>query len=151
MSQKWKILFLCTGNSCRSQMAEAWTNALKGDRFEAWSAGVQPKGIDPRTVRAMAEAGIDISKQRSKDTDALGDTAFDYVVTLCDNAREACPFFPAGTRLMHRGFDDPPRLAENAAHDEEAMAPYRRVRDEIRAFVEGFPDALQADDNGPAQ
>jgi len=150
VSQTWKILFLCTGNSCRSQMAEAWTNVLKGDRFDARSAGVRPKEIDPRAVRAMAEAGIDISGQRSKDTDALGDTAFDYVVTLCDNARESCPFFPAGTRLMHRGFDDPPRLAETAEGEEEAMAHYRRVRDEIRAFVEAFPDALQADDNGPA-
>jgi len=88
-------------------MAEAWTNRLKGDQFEAYSAGVKPKGIDPRTVKAMAEAGIDVSGQKSKDIDSLGDMQFDYVVTLCDNAKESCPFFPARTRLMHWGFDDP--------------------------------------------
>ncbi|MCF8061837.1 MAG: arsenate reductase ArsC [Deltaproteobacteria bacterium] len=142
--KKTNILFLCTGNSCRSQMAEAWTNLLKGDLFSAYSAGVKPKGVDPRAVRAMAEAGVDISTQRSKDIDALGDLEFDYVVTLCDNAKEACPFFPANVRLIHRGFDDPPSLAVNAENEEEAMSHYRRVRDEIRAFVERFPDALSA-------
>ena len=95
MADKMKMLFLCTGNSCRSQMAEAWTNWLKGDQVEAYSAGVKPKGIDPRAVKAMAEAEIDISGQKSKDVDSLGDLQFDYVVTLCDNAKESCPFFPA--------------------------------------------------------
>lgn len=124
-------------------MAEAWTNRLKGDLFTAYSAGVKPKRVDPRAVRAMAEAGVDISTQRSKDIDALGDLEFDYVVTLCDNAKEACPFFPANVRLMHRGFDDPPILAVNAENEEDAMSHYRRVRDEIRTFVEHFPDALE--------
>ncbi|MBN1847000.1 MAG: arsenate reductase ArsC [Deltaproteobacteria bacterium] len=142
MIEKKKILFLCTGNSCRSQMAEAWTRALKGDLFDAYSAGVQPKDIDPKAVKAMAEAGIDISKQKSKDIDSLEDIDFDYVVTLCDTARESCPFYPAKTRLVHKGFDDPPRLTESILDEEEAMAFYRRVRDEIKTFVEGFPEAL---------
>jgi arsenate reductase len=142
MSKIKKVLFLCTGNSCRSQMAEAWTKHLKGDQFEAYSAGVKPKDIDPRAIRAMAEAGLDISGQKSKDVDALGSTEFDYVITLCDNARESCPYFPAKTRLIHRGFDDPPKLAEKSKNEEEAMTHYRRVRDEIRAFVETFPEGL---------
>jgi len=144
MADKIKVLFLCTGNSCRSQTAEAWTNRLKGDQFEAYSAGVKPKGIDPRAVKAMAEAGIDISGQKSKDIELLGDTPFDYVVTLCDNARESCPFFPARTRLMHHGFDDPPRLAEHEEDEEKAMSHYRRVRDEIKAFVEKMPGILES-------
>jgi len=141
--KKTSILFLCTGNSCRSQMAEAWTNRLKGDLFAAYSAGVKPKGVDPRAVRAMGEAGVDILTQSSKEIGALGDLEFDYVVTLCDNAKESCPFFPANVRLMHRGIDDPPGLALNAENEEGAMMHYRRVRDEIRAFVEQFPDALE--------
>ena len=140
MAKKIKILFLCTGNSCRSQMAEAWTRSLKGDQFEAYSAGVAPKAIDPRAIKAMAEAGLDISGQKSKDVDTFGNMEFDYVITLCDNARESCPYFPAKTRLIHRGFDDPPKLADGAANEEAAMAPYRRVRDEIRAFVESLPE-----------
>jgi arsenate reductase len=140
--KKSNILFLCTGNSCRSQMAEGWTSSLKGDRFAAYSAGVKPKGVDPRAVKAMAEAGVDISAQKSKDVDALGELEFDYVVTLCDSARESCPFFPAKTRLVHRGFDDPPALAEAAGDEEAAMSHYRRVRDEIRGFVERLPQAL---------
>jgi arsenate reductase len=123
-------------------MAEAWTKHLKGDQFEAYSAGVKPKNIDPRAIKAMAEAGLDISGQKSKDVDALGSTEFDYVITLCDNARESCPYFPSKTKLIHKGFDDPPKLAEGAANEEEAMADYRRVRDEIKAFVETLPEAL---------
>jgi len=139
MPEKMKILFLCTGNSCRSQMAEGWTRLLKGDRFDAYSAGVQPKPIDPLAIKAMAEAGIDISEQKSKDVDVFGNMEFDYVITLCDNARESCPYFPAKTKLIHQGFADPPKLAEEAKNEEEAMAPYRRVRDEIKAFVETLP------------
>lgn len=142
MDQKKRILFLCTGNSCRSQMAEAWTKSLKGDQFEAYSAGVNPKGVDPRAIKAMAEAGIDVSGWKSKDVDSFGNMEFEYVITLCDNAREACPYFPAKTRLIHKGFDDPPKLAENIADEEKAMAHYRRVRDEIRTFVEAFPAGL---------
>jgi arsenate reductase len=142
MKGKKKVLFLCTGNSCRSQMAEAWTRHLKGDQFEAYSAGVEPRTVDPRAIKAIAEAGIDISGQKSKGIDALGSIEFDYVITLCDNARESCPYFPAKTKLIHKGFDDPPKLAEKAKNEEEAMVHYRRVRDEIKAFVETLPEEL---------
>jgi len=145
MADKTRILFLCTGNSCRSQMAEAWTNRLKGEHFEAYSAGVQPKRIDPRAIKAMAEAGVDISSQKAKDVDAFGNMEFDYVITLCDNARESCPYFPAKTKLIHKGFEDPPKLAETAGNEEEAMANYRRIRDEIRAFVESLPEGLKTE------
>jgi arsenate reductase len=144
MNKKKSILFLCTGNSCRSQMAEAWTRAFKGDLINAYSAGVQPKQVDPRAIQAMNEAGIDISKQKSKDIDSLGDQEFDYVITLCDNAKETCPYFPAKTRLLHQGFDDPPKLAEYARTEDAAMAPYRRVRDEIKAFVMGLSEGIGA-------
>jgi len=137
-----KILFLCTGNSCRSQMAEGWTNKLQKDNFKAYSAGIAPKGVDPRAVKVMSEAGIDISGQTSKDIDSLGNMEFDYVVTLCDNANEACPFFPAKTKLMHRGFDDPPKLSEGVTNEEDALKHYRRVRDEIKAFVENIEGEL---------
>ena len=114
-------------------MAEAWTKRLKGDQYEVYSAGVKPKGVDPRAIKAMAEAGIDISGWKSKDVDAFGNREFEYVITLCDNAREACPYFPAKTKLIHQGFDDTPGQAENAGNEEEAMVHYRRVRDEIIA------------------
>ena len=123
-------------------MAEAWTNYLKKDKFMAYSAGIVPKGVDPRAVKVMYEAGVDISGQNSKDIDSLGDKEFDYVVTLCDDANEACPFFPAKTRLLHRGFDDPPKLAEGIQNEEEALNHYRRVRDEIKAFVEDLQNQL---------
>ena len=122
-------------------MAEAWTRFLKGDRFDAYSAGVQPKRIDLTAIKAMAEAGIDISEQKSKDVDVFGKMEFDYVITLCDDARESCPYFPAKTKLIHQGFADPPKLAEEAKNEEEAMAPYRRVRDEIRAFVKTLSES----------
>ncbi len=137
-----RILFLCTGNSCRSQMAEAWTRLLKGDTIEAFSAGVEKRTMDPRTVRVMREIGVDISAQRSKLVEELGDMQFDYVVTVCDNARESCPFFPAKTKLIHVGFDDPPALAETETDEEAKLAVYRRVRDEIRDFVETLPESL---------
>jgi arsenate reductase len=139
---KLKVLFLCTGNSCRSQMAEGWTRFLKGDVIVPYSAGVQPHGIDPRAVRAMAEAGVDISIHRSKDVSTLEAIDFDFVITVCDRAHESCPFFPAKTTMMHVGFDDPPRLAAGAHSDDEAMIHYRRVRDEIRSFVEKMPENL---------
>ena len=141
-AEKFKVLYLCTGNSCRSQMAEAWTRVLKGDRVEAFSAGVAPHGIDPRAVQAMAVVGIDLSGQHSKDVDTFGAVAFDYVITLCDNAHQACPVFPAKTRVLHVGFDDPPRLTDGARTEEEAMVHYRRVRDEIKEFVEKLPEVL---------
>ena len=131
-----KVLFLCTGNSCRSQMAEGWARALRGGAIDAYSAGVEPQGMNGRAVRAMAEAGVDISDQRPKHVDELKGVPFDYVVTVCDHAHETCPLFPGRTKVVHVGFDDPPRLARDAKTDDEAMPHYRRVRDEIRAFVE---------------
>lgn len=136
------VLFLCTGNSCRSQMAEGWTRYLKGDLIEPYSAGIEAHGLNPDAVRVMTEAGVDISGQRSKLAGELRGVEFDYVVTVCDNAHESCPVFSGKTKVIHVGFDDPPRLAANAKTEDERLAPYRRVRDEIRAFVEGLPDAL---------
>lgn len=140
---KVKILFLCTGNSCRSQMAEAWAKALKSDVIEAYSAGVVPKGIDQKAVKAMAEVGIDISNYKSKDIGALGNITFDYVITLCDHAYQTCPIFPGAKKQVHRSFEDPPRLAQNAKTEEEAMVHYRRIRDEIKAFVETLPSSIE--------
>jgi len=137
-----KILFLCTGNSCRSQMAEGWARHLKGGQIEACSAGIETHGLNPRAVAAMAEAGVDISGHRSKHVDELADVAFDYVVTVCGHARENCPIFPGRAKVVHVGFDDPPALSADAKTEEEALCHYRRVRDEIRAFVEALPEAL---------
>jgi arsenate reductase (thioredoxin) len=131
-----KVLFLCTGNSCRSQMAEGWARHLKGDRIEAYSAGIETHGLNPDTVRVMAEAGVDISGHRPKHVSELHGVEFDYVVTVCDHAHESCPVFLGKVKVVHVGFDDPPRLAANAKTEEERLAPYRRVRDEIRAFIE---------------
>lgn len=141
-TRKLRILFLCTGNSCRSQMAEGFARALKSDSLEAYSAGIEKHGLNPRAVRVMAEAGVDISGQYSKTTDELGAIDFDYVITVCDNARESCPLFIGEAQIVHVGFDDPPRLAQEATTEEEALTHYRRVRDEIRSFVEGLPDNL---------
>ncbi|MCX5689787.1 MAG: arsenate reductase ArsC [Planctomycetota bacterium] len=134
-------MFLCTGNSCRSQMAEGWARALKGDVIEAYSAGTNPHGMNPLAIRAMAEAGVDITGHSSKRPQDLG-IEFDYVVTVCDSAHESCPVFAAKTRIVHVGFDDPPQLAKGAATDEEAMSHYRRVRDEIRAFILTLPASI---------
>ena len=142
MSDKLKILFLCTGNSCRSQMAEGWARALKGDVIEARSAGIETHGLNPRAVQVMAEAGVDISGHRSRHVDELAGTVFDVVITVCDNAHESCPVFPGATRIVHRGFDDPPALARSAEDENRALEPYRRVRDKIRNFVARLPDEL---------
>ncbi len=143
---KTRVLFLCTGNSCRSQMAEGFCRELGGDAIEPRSAGVTKGVLDPRAVRVMSEAGVDISGQRSKTTEELPEMVFDYVVTLCDHARESCPFFPAGTRLLHEGFEDPPLLAAAAADEEEALGHYRRVRDRIREYVLTLPGMPPSDD-----
>ncbi len=138
-----KILFLCTGNSCRSQMAEGWARALLGEGVRAFSAGVESHGLNPHAVRAMAEAGVDISGARSKTLDELEERDFDLVVTVCDRARESCPVFGGKTRTLHRSFDDPPALVrEMGLEGEKALDVYRRVRDEIRRFVEGLKDEL---------
>jgi arsenate reductase (thioredoxin) len=142
-SPKLKILFLCTGNSCRSQMAEGWTRHLKGDGIEPYSAGIETHGLNSDAVRVMAEAGVDISCQRSKHVDEFRGTAFDYVVTVCGHAHEHCPVFPGKAKIVHVAFDDPPRLAAGAKAEDDRLAPYRRVRDEIRDFVLGMPRALR--------
>ncbi len=143
MTSRLKVLFLCTGNSCRSQMAEGWARALKGDVIEPYSAGIETHGLNPLAVRVMAEVGVDISGQRSKTVEAVKDVRFDYVVTVCGHANETCPMWLSGkAKVVHVGFDDPPALAKTSRTEDEAMGHYRRVRDEIKAFVEGLPDNL---------
>ncbi len=139
---KKNILFLCTGNSCRSQMAEGFARALRGDVLAAYSAGVEKHGLNPRAVAVMAEVGVDIAGQSSKLVSELPDVAFDYVVTLCGSAQDRCPFFPGPVKKVHVGFEDPPALAVGAANEEEALVHYRRVRDAIREFVAGLPERL---------
>lgn len=147
MLPKLKLLFLCTGNSCRSQMAEGWTRHLKDDQIEVFSAGTHPSRLDPRARAVMAEVGVDISEQTSKPVAAVLEAAPDHVVTVCDGAREACPIFPGYAVVHHFGFDDPPHLARHAADETEALPHYRRVRDEIRAYVETLPDSLGPPDS----
>jgi arsenate reductase (thioredoxin) len=138
-----RLLFLCTGNACRSQMAEGWGRALLGEYFEVHSAGVKPHGVDPRAVHVMAEVDVDIRSHHSKHVDELVDIDFDVVVTVCDNAAGECPVYPGSVTRIHHAFDDPPRLAREAAPDEDAqLLPYRRVRDEIRDFVATLPRQL---------
>jgi arsenate reductase (thioredoxin) len=124
-------------------MAEGFARGLKGDVIEAFSAGVEPKGMNPLAVRAMAEVGIDIGSQQSKHIDEFKDVPLDYVVTVCGHANETCPVFPGKTKVVHVGFDDPPRLARDAKSDKEAMKHYRRVRDEIRDWVMTLPQSLE--------
>ena len=137
-----RVLFLCTGNACRSQMAEGWARHLYPHVIEPHSAGTEARRLDPRAVHVMREAGVDISGHRSKHVDEVLDVAFDRVVTVCDAAAESCPIFPKPVPKLHRSFQDPPALAADAATEEEALSHYRRVRDEIRAFVETLPDQL---------
>ncbi len=142
VTRRLKILFLCTGNSCRSQMAEGWARKLKADVLEPYSVGIEPHGLDPLAVRVMAEAGVDIRAQRSKSVGELRDVPFDAVITVCGHAQETCPaWLGRKTTVLHAGFDDPPRLAAGAGTEEEALTHYRRVRDEIRAFVQTLPGA----------
>ncbi len=141
-NEKIRILFLCTGNSCRSQMAEGWARHLKGAVLEPYSAGVDVHGLNPYAVQVMREAGVDISHHRSKHVKELFHIPFDYVITVCDHANETCPVFPGRVKRVHVGFDDPPRIAATLSTEEEKLAVYRRVRDEIRAFVETLPDSL---------
>jgi len=136
-----RVLFVCTGNSARSQMAEALLRRIGGPTFEVFSAGTEPKGVNPLTVRVLSEAGIDISDARSKSTGEFLGQAFDCVVTVCDRARETCPYFPGARRTLHWSFDDP---AEAAGTDEQRLAVFRRVMGEIRLAVETFiPEVLE--------
>lgn len=139
MSRKRNILFLCTANACRSQMAEGWARHLHGEKMQAFSAGVAPRSVDPLAIRVMAEAGVDLATHRSKSVHDLLEVPFDLVVTVCDGAHEQCPIFPGRAKILHHGFADPPALARGAQSEAEVLACYRRVRDEIRAFVAALP------------
>lgn len=139
--QKIRVLFLCVGNSCRSQMAQGWAKHIKGNVIEAYSAGVSPGSLNPKAIEVMKEAGVDISGHRSKHVDELSGIDFDYVVTLCDKARGQCPVFGPAAKVIHRSFEDPSLVTGTA---EEVTAAYRNVRDEIRSLVETMPESLPA-------
>jgi arsenate reductase len=130
-----RVLFICTHNSARSQMAEGWLRYLAGDRFEVHSAGTQPAHVRPLAIRVMAEAGVDISSQTSKSLDRYLGQPWDYVITVCDDANEVCPVFPGGRHRLHWSFPDPSRATGS---EEEQLAVYRQVRDAIRARIEAF-------------
>ncbi len=135
MNEKKRVLILCTGNSARSQMAEGLLRHLGGDKFEVESAGVISSFVRPLAIKAMKEIGIDILNHRSKSVDEFKEQTFDYVITVCDNAKETCPFFPANSELIHWSFDDP---AEAVGSQEEQLATFRRVRDAIEAKLKHF-------------
>ncbi|MDX1565194.1 MAG: arsenate reductase ArsC [Phycisphaeraceae bacterium] len=144
MADRLKILFLCTGNSCRSQMAEGWARHLKADELEPYSAGIEAHGQNPNALAVMAEAGVDISAQPSQSLADLGPVTFDVVVTVCGHAHEHCPVFPGDAKVVHVGFEDPPRLAAAATGKQAKLDCYRRVRDQIRAWIETLPQSLDA-------
>jgi arsenate reductase len=148
VKEKLKILFLCTGNSCRSQMAEGWTRKLKGEIIDAYSAGIDIHGLNPNAVKVMDEAGVDISGQRSKLVNEFMDMELDAVITLCGHAHETCPYFPPRCKVIHVGFDDPPLMAKELAGQgadlQQQLDCYRKVRDEIKAFVEKMPENINS-------
>jgi arsenate reductase len=139
---KIKVLFLCTGNSCRSQMAEGWARHLKAEVIEPYSAGLAKHGMNPHAIKVMAEAGVDISSQHSKTVAELGPVQFDYVVTVCGHANEHCPVFPGQAKVVHVGFDDPPKLSRHLPEGEEKLAIYRQVRDQVQKFIKTLPESL---------
>jgi arsenate reductase len=138
---KARVLILCTGNSARSQMAEGLLRHDAGDRFDVESAGTHPIRVRPEAIAVMREIGIDISGHRSKSVDEFAGQQFDYVLTVCDNARESCPIYPGHANRLHHRFDDP---AAVEGDEEQRLAAFRRVRDEIRDYLRGFPPASQA-------
>lgn len=129
---KKKVLFICTHNSARSQMAEGLLSGFYGDKYEAYSAGIEPTEVNPYAIKAMAELGIDMSKHRPKNIKEFRGKSFDYVITVCDHAKKACPFFP-GTEILHKGFEDP---IEFKGNENEIMEKIRQVRDEIKLWIE---------------
>ncbi len=139
---KPSILFLCTGNSCRSQMAEGWGRRLQAGNFDFYSAGIEKHGKNPNAINVMSEVGVDISSQESQTVDELPVDSFDYVITVCGHADDNCPYFPAKTKIIHHGFEDPPKLALAFTNKEEQLDCYRKVRDEIKLFVENIADYL---------
>ncbi|MEN8134990.1 MAG: arsenate reductase ArsC [Thermodesulfobacteriota bacterium] len=142
MANKIKILFLCTGNSCRSQMAEGWAKYLHPASLEPFSAGIETHGLNPLAIKVMAEVGIDISSQKSKLTTELTGINFDYIVAVCDQAAKSCPLFPGPGKIVRKIFPDPPKMAAAETTEKEKLECYRKVRDEIKDFVKGFPDNL---------
>ena len=139
-----KVLFLCTGNSCRSQIAEGWARHLKGDVIEPYSAGIHPIGVNSKAIKVMAEEGVDISMHKSQHIDEFSEIDFDYVITLCDNAREHCPVFSGKAKVIHKPFDDP-YFASGS--EEQILTTFRKVRDDIRTFVETMPESLEAENS----
>ena len=137
---KIKILFVCTGNSCRSQIAEGWANHLKANSIEAYSAGIRPIGVSSRAIKVMAEASVDISNQKSQSLDEFLEIDFDYVITLCDNAAQRCPAFTGPVKVIHKPFEDP-YFATGS--EEDKMETFRKVSNEIRNFIEAMPDSLK--------
>jgi arsenate reductase len=132
-----KILVLCTGNSARSQMAEGLLKHITQNKYEIYSAGTKPSIVRPEAIKVLAEIGIDISKNRSKSVDEFANIEMDYVLTVCDNAKENCPYFPAKTKIIHHSFEDPPAIGET--DEDTTLQIFRRVRDEIKAYIEnGF-------------
>ena len=142
--EKIKVLFICTGNSCRSQIAEGWARELKGNIIDAYSAGIRPFGVSSRAIKVMAEADVDISMHKSQHVDEFSGIDFDYVVTLCDNAAENYPVFSGKAKVIHKPFDDP-YFASGS--EEEIMATFRKVRDDIRTFVETLPESLEGENS----
>ena len=146
MEKKIKILYLCTGNSCRSQMAEGWTRQLKGDQIKAFSAGIETHGLNPHMIKVMDEAGVDVSNQKSENIRDFAEHDLDVVITVCGHAHETCPVFPANCKVVHTGFPDPPKmakeLAEKGATEEEQLDCYRSVRDKIKEYILTLPESL---------
>ncbi len=140
--EKIKVLFLCTGNSCRSQIAEGWARELKANVIDAYSAGIRPFGVSSRAIKVMAEEGVDISMHKSQHVDEFSGIDFDYVVTLCDNAAENCPVFSGKTRIVYKPFDDP-YFASGS--EEQIMATFRKVRDDIKTFIETMPESMEGE------
>jgi arsenate reductase (thioredoxin) len=131
--EKKRVLFICTHNAARSQMAEGLLRAFHGNRYEVFSAGTEPGRVTPSAIKVMAEIGIDIGAHHAKDLQEFLDQKFDYVITLCDHANESCPYFPGGKKILHQSFEDPSALTGQV---EEIMAGFRRIRDEIRSWIE---------------
>lgn len=134
-SHRKKILFLCTGNSCRSQMAEGWAKHLKNNEFEVYSAGIEKHGLNPYAVQVMKEVGVDISGHYSKLLSELEGIEFDFVITVCGHANENCPIFSGKTKIIHVGFEDPPKLAKEFEKEEDKLDCYRKVREQIKKFI----------------
>ncbi len=146
INEKISLLYLCTGNSCRSQMAEGLTKSLKGDLINAYSAGIETHGLNPNAVKVMNEIGIDISTHKSKHIDEFKNIKIDIIITVCGHAHETCPYCPTDCKIIHIGFNDPPKkakeLAEQGISEEEQLNCYRKVRDEIKQFVKKLPDII---------